>query len=89
MNRHEAYGVLSKVLERHRSRPYEELAELVGVPHSERTTGEDGGEYILDVAVGWADEREEQIKFTASVDSPSSFRLERVEGEILVSRGAV
>jgi hypothetical protein len=51
VNRHEACRVLSTVLDRHRSRPFEELAALVGDRSTERVSGEGGGEFILEVAV--------------------------------------
>ena len=85
MDRHESYRLLAKVLNEYRELPFGELSALVGGRHSERTTSASGEEFILDVSVAWSSEEAETIRVSATVDSPSSYRLERVEGEILVS----
>lgn len=89
MNRHEAYRLLASTLEEYRALPVAELAALVGNRRSERAASSSGEEFILDVSVMRAGEPGDGIRVHAAVDSPSSFRLERVEDEILVAEEAV
>jgi len=89
MNRHEAYRLLASALEGYRTLPFGDLSRLVGDHRSERAFSPAGEEFILEVSVSWANEPPDGIRVHATVDSPSSFRMERVEGDILVSGEAV
>ena len=88
MDRHEAYNLLATVLARFESLPFEELAARVGESTSERLRCESGNEFLVDVEVNWAGEyRERGVCITASADSPSTFRMERLEERIVITEG--
>lgn len=84
MDRHAAYQIASEQLTRYREMAVADLTALVGTRSCERVARADAGEFIVEIEVKWADERREQIRVTAIVDSPSTFRLERIEESVLV-----
>jgi hypothetical protein len=62
-----------------------ELRSLIGRPHSERLHAESGEEFLIEVVVTVADSPAGGFRISATADSPSTFRLERLEESILVA----
>ena len=85
MDRHEAYKLLAATLERYRQRPFAELRELVGRRSSERVRTETGDEFLLEISVQTVERRGDQLRVSASADSPGLY-LERIEESILITR---
>ncbi len=85
MNRHEAYGALSRRLEEYRALPFAELQSLVGRQQRESARVESGEEIDLDILIAWVAEPH-QVLVRGIANSRSSFRLERLEEEITISR---
>jgi len=84
VDRHDAYRLLSEVLESFRTRPFDEVASLVGTRTSERVFGPSGQEILIDVVVERVGANE--VRVVATADSPSTFRLERMEEAIIIQR---
>ncbi len=88
MNRHVAYKHLSMVLAALKNRPFRDLEALIGNRQSERVRVDSGQELIIDVLVEREDHDENTVRITATADAASTFRLERLEERIIVSRDA-
>ena len=85
MDRHEAYKLLIEVLSEFAGRPFRELEQMIGRPVVQRVAIGSGEEFLINVAVTWIDGECRQLRVAASVDSPSTFKLERIEEHRLVS----
>ena len=88
MNRHDAYKLLSETLQGYQKLPFSELESLVGCSRSERARSQSGEEFLLVVSVEWSDEPAKRLRIAASADSPSTFRMERLEEHVFVSGAA-
>ena len=87
MDRHKAYQLLVSVLDGYRDRTAEELEALVSRSHTERTVL-DGEEYLVHVEVEWRSRPQRSFRVCASADSPGTFRLERVEEQLILRPGS-
>lgn len=87
MDRHEAYQQVMEILAQYEELPFPELVSLVGQRRSERVRTDSGEEFLIDVRVIWANQEARRLKVIASADSPSTFRLQRLEERVFVSEG--
>ena len=85
LDRHEAYRVVSELLEQLRALPFAQLEARVGSTTQSRVQTACGVEILVDVAVEWHDRDARRIALYASADSPSQYRMERLEERILVA----
>ena len=84
MNRHDAYSILADTLGTYRGLAPADLVALVGRRSSDRVASAVGEEFLLDIVVEWVGEPGKAIRVRATVDSPSCFRLGRVEDEVVI-----
>ena len=85
MNRHEAYKLLAEVLDSYQKKPFPDLESLVGQRISERLQAPASEGFFVDVSIEWSNQEKRRIRVSASADSTSTYRLERIEESILVT----
>lgn len=85
MHRLEAYALLSRELQSWRSRPFDQLAALVGQPSLEVIVRLRDEDVVVRVGVSWADTKRSAVRIHAVADGPSCWNLERLEESTIVN----
>ena len=83
MDKHAAYALAAKELERLAGLPFHELAARAGKDSLEDRVISGSEEFVLWTNVDWADARTLHVSVT--VDSPSTHAFERLEERVFVA----
>ena len=85
MNREEAYRLLVNELGAYAALGHSSLCALIGHTFEHRARGDDGIEYMVEVSVRGGPVEADRILVEGTIDSPSPFRMERLEETIVVT----
>ena len=82
MDRHRAYSILSDRISALANAPLEDLRGRIDTTSTDRVrTG--GNDFIVDVHLTWVDAQKSAIRIKVTVDSSSSYRMERLEEKLI------
>ena len=87
MHRADAYALLSQELARYRELGYDHLTTIVGSPPVTRTVTTGGEAITLEIRLERNDPNGRDIRIRATAYGPSTWRLERLDEELVVQRG--
>ena len=82
MDRHRAYSILSDRISALTNAPLEDLLGRIGTTSTDRV-GAGANDFIVDVQFTWVDAQKSAIRIKVTVDSSSSFRMERLEEQLI------
>ncbi len=84
----DSYAVATEALREYEAKTYDELRLLVGRPPTTSAVQHGGVEYGVSMLVEWKDKEGGEVRVTATVETQSSWRLERKQESFVVGSPA-
>jgi len=89
MKQTDAYKLLADELSAYRAMSFDDLCAIEGLSTSQRHTGPDGTQYIVDVAVRWVDDQQVELIGDASIVVAGIGPLRRLDRSSIASTAGI